>query len=67
MLSPLKLSCSNHEGPGKAAIQQWDDAGKRWRLVSGFYEPEHDLIDPLLKADSEQYARENKITARECP
>jgi branched-chain amino acid transport system substrate-binding protein len=67
MLSPLKLSCSNHEGPGKAAIQQWDDAGKRWRLVSGFYEPEHDLIDPLLKADSEQYARENKITVRECP
>jgi branched-chain amino acid transport system substrate-binding protein len=67
MLSPLKLSCSNHEGPGKAAIQQWDDAGKRWRLVSGFYEPEHDLIDPLLKADSEQYARENRIAARECP
>jgi branched-chain amino acid transport system substrate-binding protein len=67
MLSPLKLSCSNHEGPGKAAIQQWDDAGKRWRLVSGFYEPERDLIEPLLKADSEQYARENRIAVRECP
>jgi branched-chain amino acid transport system substrate-binding protein len=67
MLSPLKLSCSNHEGPGRAAIQQWNEAGKRWRLVSGFYEPDRGLIDPLLKADSERYARENKITVRDCP
>jgi branched-chain amino acid transport system substrate-binding protein len=66
MLSPMKLSCSNHEGPGRAAIQQWDDAGKRWRLVSGFYEPDRELIDPLLKADSERYARENNIQMREC-
>jgi branched-chain amino acid transport system substrate-binding protein len=67
LLSPIKLSCSNHEGPGKAAIQQWDEAGKRWRLVSGFYEPDHDLIDPLLKADSERYAKDNKIAVRACP
>jgi branched-chain amino acid transport system substrate-binding protein len=67
MLSPLKLSCSNHEGPGRAAIQQWNEAGKRWRLVSGFYEPDRDLIDPLLKADAERYAKENKIAVRDCP
>jgi branched-chain amino acid transport system substrate-binding protein len=67
MLSPLKLSCSNHEGHGRAAIQQWNEAGKRWRLVSGFYEPDRDLIDPLLKADAERYAKENKIAARDCP
>jgi branched-chain amino acid transport system substrate-binding protein len=67
MLSPLKLTCSNHEGPGRAAIQQWDETGKRWRLVSGFYEPDRELIDPLLKADSERYARENKIAVRDCP
>jgi branched-chain amino acid transport system substrate-binding protein len=67
MLSPLKLSCSNHEGPGRAAIQQWDSAGKRWRLVSGFYEPDRGLIDPLLKADAERYAKENKIAVRDCP
>jgi branched-chain amino acid transport system substrate-binding protein len=67
MLSPIKLSCANHEGPGKAAIQQWDEAGKRWRLVSGFYEPNRKLIDPLLKEDSERYARENGIAIRYCP
>jgi branched-chain amino acid transport system substrate-binding protein len=67
MLAPLKLSCSNHEGPGRAAIQQWDEAGKRWRLVSGFYEPDRELIDPLLRADAERYADENGIAMRNCP
>jgi len=67
MLSPMKLSCANHEGPGKAAIQQWDAPGKRWRLVSGFYEPDRQFIAPLLQAESERYATENGISIRECP
>jgi branched-chain amino acid transport system substrate-binding protein len=66
MLSPLKVTCSNHEGAGTAAIQQWEEAGKRWRLVSRFYQPDRDLIDPLLKADSEQYASKNNIALRSC-
>jgi branched-chain amino acid transport system substrate-binding protein len=66
MLSPMKLSCANHEGPGKAAIQQWDGPGRRWRLVSGFYTPDRDLIDPLLKAESEQYAKDHNIQIRVC-
>jgi branched-chain amino acid transport system substrate-binding protein len=67
VLSPLKLSCSNHEGHGRAAIQQWDQAGKRWRLVSGFYEPDREFIEPLIRADSERYARESGIVIRTCP
>jgi branched-chain amino acid transport system substrate-binding protein len=66
MVSPFKLSCANHEGPGKAAIRQWDAPGNRWRLVSRFYEPDRELIDPLLKADSERYAKENNIAIRKC-
>jgi branched-chain amino acid transport system substrate-binding protein len=66
MLSPMKLSCANHEGPGKAAIQQWDAPGQRWRLVSGFYEPDHELIDPLLKVESEQYAKDHNIQMQVC-
>jgi branched-chain amino acid transport system substrate-binding protein len=66
MLSPMKLSCANHEGPGKAAIQQWDAPGQRWRLVSGFYEPDHELIDPLLKVESEQYAKDHDIQMQVC-
>jgi len=65
MTIPLKLSCANHEGPGKVAIQQWD--GKEWKIVSkGYYEPDHDVVDKLIKEDSEQFAKDNNITPRDC-
>jgi branched-chain amino acid transport system substrate-binding protein len=66
MVSPMKINCANHEGPGKAAIQQWDAAGQRWRLVSRFYEPGRSLIEPMIRADSERYATENGISIRTC-
>jgi len=62
---PVKLTCANHEGPGKVAVQQWD--GKEWKIVSkGYYEPDRDVVDALIKEDSEQYAKENNITPRSC-
>jgi branched-chain amino acid transport system substrate-binding protein len=62
---PLKLTCANHEGPGKVAIQQWD--GKEWKIVSkGYYEPDHDVVNKLIKEDSEQFAKDNNITPRDC-
>lgn len=66
MIAPLKVTCENHEGPGSAAIQKWDAKAGKWTLVSDFYEPDWDVIRPLIKADSEQYAKENNITPREC-
>jgi branched-chain amino acid transport system substrate-binding protein len=66
MLSPLRVTCANHEGIPKAAIQQWDAPGQRWRLVSGFYEPHYDVVAPLIKADAEHYAKEKAIEPRAC-
>jgi branched-chain amino acid transport system substrate-binding protein len=66
MVSPMKIGCANHEGPGKAAIQQWDATGQRWRLVSRFYEPDRSLIEPMIRTDSERYATENGIAIRTC-
>jgi branched-chain amino acid transport system substrate-binding protein len=66
MLSALKVTCANHEGVPKAAIQQWDAAGQRWRLVSRFYEPHYDVVVPLIKADAESYAKEKGIEPRAC-
>jgi len=63
---PVKISCDNHEGPGKVALQQWDAKAKKWSIVSGFYEPLRDITGPLIAADSAQYAAENRITARDC-
>ena len=62
----FKVTCENHGGPGKAAVQQWDAEAKQWKLVTGFYEPDMEVIQPLIKADAEAYAKENGITPREC-
>jgi branched-chain amino acid transport system substrate-binding protein len=66
MVAPVKVTCANHEGAARAAIQQWDAPGQRWRLVSGFYEPHKDLIAPMIAADSEAYAKDKGIVPRVC-
>ncbi len=62
----FKVTCENHGGPGKAAVQQWDAEAKQWKMISDFYEPDMEVIQPLIKADAEAYAKENDITPREC-
>jgi len=62
---PVTITCANHEGPGKVAVQQWD--GKAWSIVSkGYYEPDREVVGALVKEDSEQFAKENNIKPREC-
>jgi branched-chain amino acid transport system substrate-binding protein len=67
LLAPLKVTCASHEGVvPRAAIQQWDARGQRWKLVSGFYGPDNDLVAPLIAADAAGYAKEKKIVPRAC-
>jgi branched-chain amino acid transport system substrate-binding protein len=63
---PVKITCENHEGPGKVALQQWNAKDKKWVLVTDFYEPMRDITDPLIAEDSAQYAAENNITPSDC-
>jgi branched-chain amino acid transport system substrate-binding protein len=63
---PVKVTCANHEGPARGAIQQWDATAGKWKLITGYFDSDRSIIDPLIKADSEQYAKENNITPREC-
>jgi branched-chain amino acid transport system substrate-binding protein len=60
----VKVTCANHEGPGKVMIQQWD--GKIWKIVSKIYEPDREVVGKLIAADSAKYAKENNITPRDC-
>ncbi|MBO9456457.1 ABC transporter substrate-binding protein [Paracoccus sp. R12_1] len=62
----IALSCSNHGGSGMARIQQWDASAKTWNLITEFTEPDNEVLDPLIAADSEAYAKEAGITPREC-
>lgn len=62
----ITVSCANHGGAGLVAVQQWDAKAGAWKLVSDFIQSDREVIDPLIAADSEAFAAENKITAREC-
>jgi len=64
LMSPVKLSCMDHEGGGKAVVQQWD--GKEWKPITDFIDPNRDELWPAYKASAEQYAKENNITPRDC-
>ncbi|WP_206064761.1 ABC transporter substrate-binding protein [Nitratireductor mangrovi] len=62
----IKVTCSNHGGPGLGAIQQWNAETKTWSLVTDFMEADREVVDALIKEDSEAYAKENNITPRDC-
>jgi len=63
---PVKITCENHEGPGKAALQQWNASTKKWKIVTGFYDPLTEITGPLIAEDSAAFAAENNITPRDC-
>ena len=62
----FKITCADHGGPGMGMIQQWDAKAKKWSLITGFIKPDMDVIEPLIQADSEAFAKENNITPRSC-
>ena len=66
LVEPVKVTCENHGGAGRGAIQQWDAKAGKWTLITAFYDSDKEVIDPLIKADSEQYAKENNIAPRDC-
>ncbi len=63
---PVKISCANHAGPRKVAIQKWDAKAKKWNLITDFYDTMRDIVDPLIDDDSSKYAEENGIKPRDC-
>ena len=64
LMSPIKLSCNDHEGGGSVVIQQWD--GKQWNFVSDFIKPRREMLTKMYEASAMQYAKEKGITPRDC-
>jgi branched-chain amino acid transport system substrate-binding protein len=65
LLSPLTLSCRDHEGGGGVKFQQWD--GTQWTLLTDWMAPDQALVRPLVEAAAAKYAQEKGITPRACP
>ena len=65
LLSPIGMSCADHEGGGQVRIQQWD--GEKWSFVSDWIEPNRDgFLRTMYEASAAQYAAEKGITPRDC-
>jgi branched-chain amino acid transport system substrate-binding protein len=64
LLSPVKISCADHEGGGSAVVQQWD--GSKWEAITDFIEPRRTALRPAYEASAAQYAQEKGITPRDC-
>jgi branched-chain amino acid transport system substrate-binding protein len=65
LISPLTLSCRDHEGGGGVKFQQWD--GRQWIVLTDWIAPDQALVRPLVEASAAQYAQEKGITPRDCP
>ena len=55
--SPLKLSCEDHNGHNDLYVVEWD--GKDWKKSGDWFSPMKDVVDPLLQAAAEEYAKSN--------
>jgi|TARA_B100000524_G_scaffold342129_1_gene236860 branched-chain amino acid transport system substrate-binding protein len=60
----FKATCENHGGQGSAAIQQWDAKKGTWSFITDYMQSDQSVIEPLILADSAQFAAENNIKER---
>jgi branched-chain amino acid transport system substrate-binding protein len=65
LISPITLSCRDHEGSGGVKFQQWD--GKQWTALTDWIATDQALVRPLVEASAAKYAQEKGITPRNCP
>ena len=62
LMSPLKVSCADHEGGGAVKFQEW--TGTHWKEVTDWIDPDRSITNPMIQASSAQYATEKGITPR---
>jgi branched-chain amino acid transport system substrate-binding protein len=65
LISPITLSCRDHEGGGGVKFQQWD--GKKWTVLTDWIATDQALVRPLVEASAARYAKEKGIIPRDCP
>jgi branched-chain amino acid transport system substrate-binding protein len=64
MMSPIKISCADHEGGAPVRFQQWD--GKQWVMVSDWIATDQSIVRPEVERSAAAYAKEKNITPRDC-
>jgi len=65
LISPITLSCHDHEGGGSVKFQQWD--GAQWIVLTDWIATDQALVRSLVEASAAKYAQDKGITPRTCP
>jgi branched-chain amino acid transport system substrate-binding protein len=55
--SPVRTSCTDHNGHHKVYVATWD--GTKWVKGSDWIEPMKDKVRPLIEAAAKAYAESN--------
>jgi branched-chain amino acid transport system substrate-binding protein len=55
--SPIKVSCSDHNGHGGISVVQWD--GAKWQTAVPVIEPIKDKVLPLIDDAAAAYVKAN--------
>ncbi|MCK6393965.1 ABC transporter substrate-binding protein [Zoogloea sp.] len=63
-MPPLKITCADHEGPGKVKFQQWD--GNQWKVITDWVESDRPLVRGMIEESAAAYAKEKGIKPRDC-
>ncbi len=62
LMSPLKVSCTDHEGGGGVKFLQWD--GKSWNVITDWIATDQSIVRPMIEASAAKYAKDKGITPR---
>ncbi|MGE4244912.1 MAG: ABC transporter substrate-binding protein [Parvibaculaceae bacterium] len=57
-MSPVKVSCEDHNGHHAVYMQEWD--GKQWKKISDWFDPMKDVVRPMLEAAAADYVSKNQ-------
>ena len=62
VMRPLSTSCADHMGSNAVRIETWD--GKKWNISSDYIEADEQIIKPMVKAGTDKYLADKKMTRR---
>ncbi|MBK7846326.1 MAG: ABC transporter substrate-binding protein [Zoogloea sp.] len=60
----LKITCADHEGPGKVKFQQSD--GNQWKVITDWVDSDRPLVRGMIEESAAAYAKEKGIKPRDC-
>jgi len=62
VMQPLSTSCADHMGASWTRIHTWD--GVKWTRAGEWLQADDQIIKPMVKASSDRYVTEKKMTRR---